>query len=76
MVVILHSLEFGYTFICIQTLSIVELDYESTFTNMIFLVLDLNNINLGTFGNNLPHFLKALTCFFFNERKAKVAKQK
>jgi hypothetical protein len=76
MVAILHSLKFGYTFICIQTLSIVELDFESTFITMISLVLDLNNIILGTFGNHLPHFLKALTCFFFNERKAKVAKQK
>jgi hypothetical protein len=43
---------------------------------MISLVLDLNNIILGAFGNHLPHFLKALTCFFFSERKAKVVKQK
>jgi hypothetical protein len=76
MVAILHSLEFGYIFICIQMLSIVKLDSKSTFTTMIFLVLDLNNIIQGTFGNHLPHFLKVLTCFFFSERKAKVAKQK
>jgi hypothetical protein len=76
MVAILESLKFGYTFICIQTLFIVELDSKSTFTTMISLVLDLNNINLGTFGNHLPHFLKVLTCFFSNERKAKVTKQK
>jgi hypothetical protein len=76
MVANLHSLEFSYTFICIQTLSIVELDFESTFTTMISLVLDLNNIILGTFGNHLPRILKALTFFFFSERKAKVAKQK
>jgi hypothetical protein len=65
MVAILESLKFGYTFICIQTLFIVELDSKSTFTTMISLVLDLNNINLGTFGNHLPHFLKVLRCFFF-----------
>jgi hypothetical protein len=76
MVAVLHSLEFGYTFICIQTISIVELDSKSTFTTMISLILDLNNIILGTFGNHLPHFPKALTCFFFSERKAQVAKQK